>query len=275
MIYQTEGCLKKPAGLLCQQPQLPTPATALKLIAKLEKQLLPRRVKRLRSVLAKRSRHAVFVFEKTVDPHNCSAALRSLDACSFQEAHLVQAGKRLWFEEESAMPDQTPNRPCPQKTKSKELSSGITQGSNRWLNLYWWQDINSVATYLKNQGYQILVSQVLTRPPSNELKARAKPDLPAVSLPELELSMPMALVFGNEHEGVSSATLAVADGYFSLPMYGFAASYNLSVSVALTAYHIRHAFPQHPPLLDDQTATQIYAAWLARIIKTGALPEAS
>ncbi len=293
-----------PPGLLSQQPQLPSPAEAPKLIAELEGLLLPQRSKKLRAVLSRRSRQAVFVFENMVDPHNCSAALRSLDGCSFQEAHLVEAGTRLWIDETrantgdanagdaSAIPDEAPNRPCPLPKNSKQLSQGITQGSNRWLNLYWWSDINSAIAFLKKDGYQVLASQALPSQalPSQALPSQALPSqsmaenshspttkisnrhsaaLPAnlpIPLPELDLSRPLALVFGNEHRGVSPAALKAADGYFSIPMYGFVASYNLSVSVALTAYHLRQAFPNLPSL-DERTATQIYAAWLSRITK--------
>ncbi len=245
--YQRE----KPAGLLHQHPELPSPTEAEERVQALEGRLLPKRAERLRSVLAKRSVHVVFVFEQMVDPHNLSAALRSLDACSFQEAHMVQAGERLWVEQlppDATLLDDTPNRS--RSHSSKMPTSGITQGADRWLSLYWWRDMISAAAYLKKRGYQLLVGVTS----STE----------SIPLPQLDISRPLALVFGNEHKGISSTARELAEGCFWIPMYGFVTSYNLSVSVAVTAYHMRQSFPQGPPPLDAVTRNQLHAAWLLR-----------
>ena len=44
----------------------------------------------------------------------------------------------------------------------------------------------------------------------------------------------MAVVFGNEHRGVSPEMRALADGTFSIPMRGFVESLNVSVAAAIT-----------------------------------------
>jgi tRNA (guanosine-2'-O-)-methyltransferase len=50
---------------------------------------------------------------------------------------------------------------------------------------------------------------------------------------DLPAGEPAALWFGNEHEGLSAAALAVCDRQIEIPMAGFTRSFNLSVSVAL------------------------------------------
>jgi len=50
---------------------------------------------------------------------------------------------------------------------------------------------------------------------------------------ELSLDQPPALVFGNEHEGVSNAAIAGADGLVYIPIKGFTESFNISSEVYL------------------------------------------
>jgi tRNA (guanosine-2'-O-)-methyltransferase len=53
---------------------------------------------------------------------------------------------------------------------------------------------------------------------------------------ELDLTESVALVFGNEHFGVSEELLAVADGNFLIPQVGIIRSLNISVACAVTIY---------------------------------------
>lgn len=58
----------------------------------------------------------------------------------------------------------------------------------------------------------------------------------AVGLYDLELTQPVALVFGNEHAGVSEEVRALADGNFIIPQVGIIRSLNISVACAVTLY---------------------------------------
>jgi tRNA (guanosine-2'-O-)-methyltransferase len=98
-----------------------------RVIACLEPLVTPERRARMQSVLARRSDHVAFVFERMVDPHNLSAVLRSLDALSFQDAHLIDPQERI------------------------ELARGITIGAERWLTLH------------DHGGYRVLASRVAGR----------------------------------------------------------------------------------------------------------------
>ena len=46
----------------------------------------------------------------------------------------------------------------------------------------------------------------------------------------------MALVFGNEHDGVSEDIRALADGNFVIPQVGMIRSLNISVACAVSLY---------------------------------------
>ena len=56
------------------------------------------------------------------------------------------------------------------------------------------------------------------------------------SLYSLDLTQSVALLFGNEHDGVSEASLAYSDGNFVIPQMGLVQSLNISVACAVTLY---------------------------------------
>lgn len=58
----------------------------------------------------------------------------------------------------------------------------------------------------------------------------------AASLYELNLTKSVALVFGNEHSGVSDEIIAMADGNFIIPQMGIIQSLNISVACAVSLY---------------------------------------
>ena len=198
----------------------------------LEPHLLPRRVERMRNVLATRSDRVAFVFERMVDPHNLSAVLRSMDAFSFQEAHLIAPQEKLG------------------------LSKGITSGAERWLTLHQHVDTPQGLSHLRTAGYQILASHVA---PGE-----------GITLEDIDFSQPVALVFGNEHAGVGKEVLELADGMFHIPMRGMVESFNLSVAAAICAAHARSVLEKkevsapHPDgfLLSEEKSLEIYAHWL-------------
>jgi tRNA (guanosine-2'-O-)-methyltransferase len=227
----------------------PESATAPELvIAKLEPLLLPRRVARLRAVLAARSDHVAFVFERMTDPHNLSAALRSLDAFGFQVAHWIAPDAELG------------------------LSHLITRGTDRWLTLSQHADTTVCFAALRAQGYCILASEV---PVLSGAAGQAPGSPSAPPLDSLDLRQRTAFVFGNEHAGVRPETLALSDGRFHIPMVGFAESLNLSVACAITAYHTRRELRHLAAVTGDVEAfglseahrRALYADWLRQCVR--------
>lgn len=208
-----------------------------RIITRLEPLLTEQRVRRMREVLARRSNHVAFVFENMVDPHNLSAALRSMDALSFQDAHLITPGERL------------------------ELSRGITIGAERWLTLHRHASTPLCMDALRDAGYRIYASLVDAGK--------------GLALEEIDFSRPTALVFGNEHAGVSGEVVELADDTFHIPMMGFVESLNLSVAAAICAFHARKALDalveqtgdKESFLLPAQQRQAIYVEWLRRSVK--------
>jgi tRNA (guanosine-2'-O-)-methyltransferase len=58
----------------------------------------------------------------------------------------------------------------------------------------------------------------------------------AVPLHAVDLTGRLALVFGNEHSGVSDEIRSLADGNFLIPQVGIIQSLNISVACAVTVY---------------------------------------
>lgn len=96
-------------------------------------------------------------------------------------------------------------------------SKGVTRGTDRWIDVHSWPTFVECAVALRSAGFRV----VATRPDARD------------DLSTIDVATPVAIAFGNEHEGLSEAALDVCDGAVRIPMFGFAESFNLSVSVAL------------------------------------------
>lgn len=211
-----------------------------KVIARLEPLLLLRRVERMRRVLAGRSDQVVFLFEDMVDPHNLSAALRSLEAFAFQDVHLVNPAARIGF------------------------ARKITQGSERWLTVTEHGSLAACVAGLRAAGYRIWASHMASAPV-----------LGPVPLQEIDFGRRAALLFGNEHEGVSEQALALADGTFRVEMLGFVESLNLSVASAICAFHARRELTRLAAAAGDparfalapERQRALYAQWLQQSVR--------
>jgi tRNA (guanosine-2'-O-)-methyltransferase len=156
--------------------------------------LLDRRAERIDRVVADRLGSLTLVLEGVHDPHNLAAVLRTAEGLGLQEVHVVEAPKGF--------------RP----------SSAITQGADKWLDVTRHASAGACVGALRERGFQIFASLL-------------SPE--ALPLDELPFERKLALVFGNEHEGVSAALAEACDGTFRIPMYGFTQSFNISVAAAI------------------------------------------
>lgn len=154
------------------------------------------RAARIDEVLSRRLLCLTVVVENLHDPHNGAAALRSAEAVGLQSFHAVQA-----IEPFSA-------------------AKGISLQCEQWMDLHLHSTTEACFETLRAQRYQIWAAA-----PNG-----------TVSLEELPCEGRMALVFGNERDGLTADALQRSDGTFSIPMHGFTGSFNLSVSAALSVY---------------------------------------
>ena len=76
---------------------------------------------------------------------------------------------------------------------------------------------------MRNDGFKIYASQI-----TDDAKDFFK----------LDFTEKVAIVFGNEHRGISEEASKLADERFLIPMYGMVQSLNVSVSAAITIYEV-------------------------------------
>jgi tRNA (guanosine-2'-O-)-methyltransferase len=105
----------------------------------------------------------------------------------------------------------------PHRKWGKKSSSS----ANKWLTIRQFTDAEACFNAVKESYGTILTTH---------LEGDAK------SLYDLDLTGKVALVFGNEHEGVSEDIRSRADGNFLIPQVGIIRSLNISVACAVSLY---------------------------------------
>ena len=78
----------------------------------------------------------------------------------------------------------------------------------------------------------------------------------------------LALVFGSESSGISTAMAAAADRSVYLPLYGFADSLNLSVSAALVMHQLLLANPEQRGAMVAGERAELRAGFYAQLARS-------
>jgi tRNA (guanosine-2'-O-)-methyltransferase len=161
--------------------------------------MTPEREQRITAVLDRRQDDITIVMENVFDPHNISAVMRTCDAVGVQDIYVL-------------------NTRIPRHKKWGAKSSSSAAG---WLTVHEYSDAASCFSDLRKRTDRILTTHLADD---------------AVSLYDLDLRGRIALVFGNEHSGVSDEIRAYSDGNFIIPQVGIIRSLNISVACAVTLY---------------------------------------
>lgn len=157
------------------------------------------RKEKLISVLSKRQLDLVVVLENIYDPHNLSACLRSCDAVGIMEVCLIY--------------DDTQSFP--------KLAEKSSASARKWLDYKRFRSVEECFSYLRNKNMKIYTTHLASD---------------SKSLYDINFTEPTAIVFGNEHVGVSEKALELADGNFLIPQVGMIQSLNISVACAVSVY---------------------------------------
>ena len=157
------------------------------------------RRQKIEKVLSKRQNDLTVVLENVFDPHNISAVMRTCDAVGVQEIFVLNT-----------------KIPPHKKWGAKSSSSAA-----KWITVHQYTDLDKCFNALRNRYDKILTTYLA-------------PDLD--NLYQLDLTEKIALVFGNEHSGVSEEIRNCADGSFYIPQVGMIQSLNISVACAVTLY---------------------------------------
>lgn len=186
------------------------------------------RRERLLSVLHKRQPDLTVVLENVFDPHNISAVMRSCDAVGIQEIYVLNT--RI---------------PRHKKWGAKSSSSAA-----KWLTIHQFEDAMLCFQALRSKYERILTTHLAAD---------------AINLYDVDFTKSVALVFGNEHAGVSDEIRAMADGNFLIPQMGIIRSLNISVACAVSIFEAmrqkQNAGHYSNPRLPQMQQQQLLSEW--------------
>lgn len=167
-------------------------------------EILERRIERMKSVIANRQYDLTVVLENVHDPHNIGAVLRTCDSVGINEIFVLYTHDRL-------------------KKKGLQIGSNSSSGANQWIRVNYYEDVTECYAHVKSRFDSIYGTAI-------------GPE--AVGLHQLELTNSCALLFGNEHEGITTESMKYVDQNFLIPQYGFVKSLNISVACAVSLYEV-------------------------------------
>lgn len=180
--------------------------------------MTPERDKKIRQVLDYRQTDLTVIMDRVHKGRNRAAVMRTCDAVGIAEMHVVSSTKEI--------------RPF----------SGTAKGSDQWVNLMMHATTLDAIDYVKSEGKRVLATSV-----NQDAKCYS----------DINYNKPLAIIFGAENTGVSSAAVEAADETIFIPMLGMVESYNVSVAAAIILNEARNqkAKAGHylQPSLDDES----------------------
>lgn len=196
----------------------------------------------IENVLSQRTRFFTVVLEDIFKPHNASAVLRTCDCFGIQDVHIIE------------------------KTKEYKINPFVSRGASQWVDLHKYDNSDGSGlidcfSRLRSKGYKVYAtSPVSTSIPIDRINANEK----------------VALVFGNEHDGVSNEAINNADGLVHIPMLGFTESFNISVAASLFLHHLiqrvnKEKIPEFH--LSDEEKKDLKLKWYKAIVKNSEIHE--
>lgn len=155
------------------------------------------RRERIETVLNGRTYSVATVVEGLANTGNVSAVMRTAEGLGFQSVHVIAGRAKL------------------------KHSRRTTQGAHKWLDVRHWDAAAACCEALRSRGYRIVAAHITDG---------------AVPVSEVDFTLPSAVVFGNELNGLSDEMIEMADMSCMLPTPGFIQSYNVSVAAAMTLF---------------------------------------
>lgn len=197
--------------------------------------MLPARRDKLEGVASRRQGDLTVVLENVHDPHNIGAVMRSCDSVGIREVFVL-------YTEPHLNKDRLP------------LGNRTAAGAQKWVDVRFFTETKACFEAVRERYQTILCTR---------LGESAK------NLYDLDLSVSLALVFGNERDGVSDEALAYSDGNFIIPQMGMAGSLNISVACAVTLYEAfrqrrEKGYYENNPTLTDTEKMLLKETYLRR-----------
>ena len=204
------------------------------IVAALTPLVTPERQARIEAVLDARLASLTVVLENLHDPHNGAAAIRSVEAFGLTTLHVIEALEQFRF------------------------STAVTIGCEKWISIVRHANFATCAGALADEGI------------STWAMVACEPGGDVCAIDEVDVSKPLACVFGAERDGLSELAIAGCDQRASLPMFGFTRSFNLSVSVALALQRLsarRRAYLAASGDIAERERARLRARWYVHSVR--------
>jgi tRNA (guanosine-2'-O-)-methyltransferase len=155
------------------------------------------RAARLRAVFDARLDAVTLVMDAPHDPHNGAAVIRSCDAFGVQRLHVIE------------------------RLEGFLAANSVARGSERWVDVRPHATVDDARIALEASKHELIATH-----PEGELEPSDLAKIPRV-----------ALVLGNERNGIAPELRAACRRSVRIPMRGFAESLNVSVTAAILLQH--------------------------------------
>jgi len=158
-----------------------------------------KRLARIEEILTKRTRYLTVALEDIYQSQNASAVLRTCECFGVQDVHIIE------------------------NYNPYNINPMVVKGSDKWLSIHRHNHLEDnrakVVRWLKSKNYRIIATSLCEE---------------SILLNDFDVERgKCAVIFGNEHQGVSDYMLGQADECLKIPMFGFTQSLNISVSAGI------------------------------------------
>ena len=164
-----------------------------RVIRLLEPLVTEQRRARLKSVIARRLGSVAVVLDSPYDPHNGAAIVRTCEAFGVQRVHVVE------------------------RFAGFLAAASVARGAHKWIDLLRWRNVEAAVARLRSDDLELVAA-----------------DANGALVPEDLARIPrVAIVLGNERQGIGADLGKHCVRTGRLPMRGFVESLNLSVTTAV------------------------------------------
>ncbi len=162
------------------------------------------RKKRIEDLVRFRQLNLTVVLENVHDPHNISAVIRSCDSVGICEIYVLYTEDKLTQD-------------------TLYLGHQSSAGSRKWVDVHLYRDADKCFTDIKSKYDHIWATHMTAD---------------SIPFTEVDFTQSVALVFGNEKDGISEEVLKHTTGNYLIPQIGMVKSLNISVACAVSLYEV-------------------------------------
>ncbi|MFZ1705720.1 MAG: RNA methyltransferase [Saprospiraceae bacterium] len=170
----------------------------------LEDLLTEERRTKLIAAAAKSQLNVTVVLENVHDPHNIGAILRTCDSVGIREIYALY------------------NEPS-RNAQKQYIGLNSASGALKWVDVHFFSNTQLCFEAVKKK-YDLIAGTHLSKK--------------SISLYSMDLKKSIALVFGNEKDGITTEVLPYLDVNFIIPQHGMVQSLNVSVACAISLFEM-------------------------------------